>query len=255
MNQVIVLKKIAETGLRIFSTDVLRGITQELGLKDTYLPQLIHRYSFEGVVRKLHKGVYALPQDLMAGPPLSEFEIACHLATPSALCCWSAFVIHGLTDQVLNHIYVMAPYGRKHFSSKTSFEIERTTYKIINVSPQSFFGTEIRWITEAPITVTDLERTLLEGLIRPEYCGGFREVMEAYGQAKERLNQNKLIDYGKKISLSVLKRIGWVLEEIGIHNEGIEDLQRLPCTSCYKVDVSSPSSGKWNARWNMKENI
>ena len=47
--------------------------------------------------------------------------------------------------------------------------------------PERFFGTEKVWIGEARVAITDLERTLLDGLSMPQYCGDFAEILSSNG--------------------------------------------------------------------------
>lgn len=255
MKQTSVIRRIGEEGLRIFSTDNFKKITRDLGLKDSYALKLLHLYIAEGTIRKLYRGKYTLTQSLLSGPPLSEYEIGNSLAVPSSICCWSAFAVHHLTDQVLNTVYVMTTYHRANNSPKSVFEIDFTTYKLIRVQELLYFGFERKFITEVPIMVTDLERTLLDGLIRPQYCGGFREVMEAFQVSWERVNQEKLIKYAERIGKAPLKRIGWVCESLKLDSPHLKMLQDIDCHSSIKLDASRPNNGPWNPRWNIKENI
>lgn len=255
MNQISIIRKIGEKGLRIFSTDDFKEITRELELKDSYALKLLHLFINEGSIRKLNRGKYALNQSLLSGPPLSEYEIGNSLATPAGICCWSAFAIHQLTDQILNTVHVMTTYHRAHNSSKNLFKIDFTTYQLIKVQDPLYFGFERRFITEIPIIVTDLERTLLDGLIRPQYCGGFREVIGAFQVSWARVNQEKLIQYAQKIGKSSLKRIGWICEYAKLDNPHLEILQNIDSNSLIKLDPSGPNRGSWNSRWNIQENI
>lgn len=46
-------------------------------------------------------------------------------------------------------------------------------YRCVRVKPERFFGFEKAWVGEAQVTFTDPERTLLNGLSMPQYCGDF----------------------------------------------------------------------------------
>lgn len=255
MNPVAIVRRLGEEGFRIFKTEDFRKIAIELGLKDSYVPQLIRRLIKDGSLISLYRGTYTIAGGLLAGPPLSSYEIGLALAKPSALCCWTAFSLHNLTDQVLRAVFVMTTYQREHNSVKTNFEIQGARYKIIRVQEKFFYGYERRFLTEVPIIVTDLERTLIDGLVRPQYCGGFREVIEGFRLGWDRVNVDKLIDYGHKMSTAVLKRIGMVCETLELENPRLEELQSIPCSSFYKLDTSGENKGPWNYRWNLRDNV
>ena len=255
LRSLAVIRELAEKGYRIFSVDDVRPITQSLGLKDSYIPQLLRRCVMDGSLYSLYRGVYCLNQSLTSGSPITEYEIANYIAKSSAIAFWSALSIHQLTDQVLRDILILAPKEESPHSSQSIFHIHETKYHMFRVKRDYFFGIEKKFLTDQPIMVTDLERTLIDGLVRPELCGGFREVINAFDVGWDRVNVQKLMDYGRKFGVSVLKRIGWMCENLSLPNPHIESLKTLPCTSCYKLDVSRQAIGKIAKAWNLRENI
>ena len=48
------------------------------------------------------------------------------------------------------------------------------------------------------------ERTLLDGLTRPKYCGGFMEVLHAF--TRRDFDVKKIVDYALRLDVSVAKR-------------------------------------------------
>ncbi len=251
-----VIRELAEKGLRIFSVDDVRVITRSLGLKDSYIPQLMRRCVLDGSLQHLYRGVYCLNQSLTAGSPVTEYEIANYLVQPSVIAFWSAFAIHQLTDQVLHDVLILARREEVTHSSQSIFKIKGTTYRIFRMKGEHFpFCAEQKFLTDVPVLVTDLESTLISSLIRPDLCGGFREVINAFQIAWDRVDIEKLIYYAQNIGVSVLKRIGWLCENLNLFNPRLEELKALPCTSCYKLDVSGKSVGKISRHWNLRENI
>ena len=78
------------------------------------------------------------------------------------------------------------------------FPVGDTTYRFIQVKPGRFFGEEKVWVGEARVSITDLERTLLDGLSMPQHCGGFAEALHAF-----------------QLGITTAKRLGWALESQG----------------------------------------
>jgi predicted transcriptional regulator of viral defense system len=167
----------------------------------------------------------------------------------------SAFSFHHLTDQLGNIIYVMAPLEPQKAYSKNLFKIDGVRYHIIRVKKEHFFGFEQKWIGRELITITDLERTLIDGLVRPKYCGGFREVLDAYSQAIDGLDVPKIISYARKISDSACKRLGWVLNSLGVDDKQLQPLLERTTTSFAKLNPSGPQRGSWNKKWLLLENL
>lgn len=250
-----VVRLLAEKHSRIFSVYELRSITQSLHLKDSYLPQLINRALKEGSLERLYRGVYTLNQSLIAGSPITEYEIANHIARPSAVAFWSAFAIHQLTDQVLRDVFIIAPREDIQKSPQSLFRIRGGSYKIFRVKRENFFGVEKKFLMDIPIFVTDFERTLIDGIMRPDLCGGFRDVLEAYREGWERVNINKLISYGERFGVSVLKRIGWICDQMNLKNPYMDKIKKIPCANFYKLDTSREAIGLLSKTWHLRENL
>jgi predicted transcriptional regulator of viral defense system len=256
MKHMELLKKLSTSGIRVFSTREIISIAGDLGISSSYLSTLLRRLTKQGFIRKLYKGTFVLSNDVLAGSPLHEFEIAHHLINPSAICCWSAMAYHGLTDQVLRTIFVMSPYGQTiQSSSKYIYTIENTHYVIVRVKPSLYFGIEDKFMAEIPFSITNIERTLIDGLVRPQYSGGFLEVLEAFNIAHDKINPQKIIEYASKFGVSTQKRLGWVFETIGIFSQESLALQKIPCTNYYPIDVSKPNEGVLLGEWNLRKNF
>jgi predicted transcriptional regulator of viral defense system len=150
---------------------------------------------------------------------------------------------------------MMVPYGKTgKNTSKYEYSIEGRPYAVIRVKPELFFGIEKRFINEVGFFVTDLERTLIDGLIRPQYCGGFLEVMHAFKGAQDKINIDKMMGYVLLCGKGSCKRLGWVFEKLGIFKNEQKILKEIPCISSYVIDVSRPSSGEWIRDWCLKKN-
>ena len=122
---------------------------------------------------------------------------------------------------------------------------------MIQIQQENFWGIEKVFLGDIKVSITDLERTLIDGLMRPQYCGGFREVLNAFTLARNRLDPHKIIEYGKRCPVAVQKRLGWVLNHLAIQ----EDLE-IPLTQHFdKLDSSGPRRGKQNKTWMIFENI
>jgi predicted transcriptional regulator of viral defense system len=255
MQEIALIKAIGEEGLRVFLTSDVVSLAGKIGIGPENIPKLIHKLIKKGLLRKLFRGTYALPNSLLAGPPLHEYEMIASIARPSALCCWSAMFFHGLTDQILRVIHILVPNGETtKNTSKYEYKIETTRFIVIRVQPHCFFGIEKKFIGESAFFVTDYERTLIDGLVRPQYCGGFFEVLHAYEVGAEKINLEKIVDYAKKYGKGTVKRLGWVFSELGIFKEAQEILKSIPCSSSYLIDVSGANSGEWIKEWNLRKN-
>jgi predicted transcriptional regulator of viral defense system len=130
-----------------------------------------------------------------------------------------------------------------------------TIYKFVQVRPERFFGTEKVWVGEARVKITDPERTLVDGLTMPQYCGDFAEVLHAFEMRRGALDLPKIIEYALKLDAATAKRLGWVLEHQGIERSKLDGLVALPVKGYRKLDPTGPRRGPCNPDWMIEENL
>lgn len=247
------LNQLTQSGYRIFSVKDARKIARTSGLKDTSVNYILKALIAKKAIRSLFKGNYAVEDNILSGAPLHKFEIAMHLAKEGAVCCWSAMAYHELTDQILSTVYVYASQAKGKTRSLYKYKIEGYDFFLIQTELENLWGIERRTVGETKVHITDLERTLIDGLIRPQYCGGFREVLSAFEIAKDRMAVEKLVDYGKKCPHVIQKRLGWILEQLSITASSSLE---IVATSYYdKLDPAAPRRGKYNKKWMLVENF
>lgn len=257
------VRLLAAEGDRIFSTDRARELAPRVGLKDAYLWESLYHLRRNGWIVSLRRGLYALSSPVPGVTPAHEFEIAMALVEPAAISHWSALHHHGLTEQAPRKVFVLTTTevsvprmrGAKAKQSGQGFPVGDTTYQFVRVRPERFFGTDKVWIGEARVTITDPERTLLDGLAMPQYCGDFAEVLHAFDVRGADLDLQRIIEYALKLDAATAKRLGWVLEHRGIDLSKLERLAALQIKGYRKLDPTGPRKGPTNARWMIQENL
>lgn len=250
------IKEIAKSGLRIFEKHDIEGIVGALDLSPAYIKRMLRIMATKQQIISHGKGLYTLPMELMPGGPLHPYEIALKIAKAGAISHRSALSYHGLTDQVLSRIYVTVPRNEGANLSRTQeYQLNNTRYFFIRVIPKNYCSTQQVFIGEAKIEVTNLEKTLIDGLQSPTYCGGFRDVLFAYERGLHKASPNQLLDYAKQTSLVVCKRLGWVCEQLGEFTELQDQLVALAMPYYQRLDLTGSRHGKYNKRWNLMENI
>jgi len=249
-------RRLAEEGYRLFSLNDARKVAEVANLEIKDMKGALASLKAQGWIHALKRDLYFLDSLFLAGIPVHEFEIATHLVTPSTISHYSALHYHALTDQIPHIVFATTPTGASlpRISQGDLFTYNGVRYRYSQVKSEHFFGIEKVWIGEARIPMTDIERTLLDGLMKPQYCGGFMEVLAGYSTPRE-FSISKLIEYALRLDISVAKRLGWVLEQVGVEDEGIESLAALPFNGFIKLDPSAKKMGPYNKRWQIQENI
>lgn len=257
------IRRIAAEGDRIFSTERARELAPEVSLKEPYLREALYHLRRNGWIVSLRRGLYALSASVPGITPAHEFEVAMALVSPAAISHWSALHHHGLTEQAPRKIFVLTntnasvPRVRGARVKRTSheYQVGDLIYEFVQVKPERYFGTEKTWIREARVTITDPERTLLDGLSMPQYCGDFAEVLHAFEVRRDDLDVERIVEYACKLDTATAKRLGWVLEFQGVDPACLELLSELPIKGYRKLDSTGPRKGPCNRRWMIQENL
>jgi len=257
------IRLIAAEGERIFSTQRARELAPEVGLKDSYLREALYHLRRNGWIVSLRRGLYALSGSVPGVTPAHEFEVAMALVSPAAISHWSALHYHGMTQQAPRKVFVLTtkessvPRMRDSTTKRIidGYPVGDTIYKIVQVKPERYFGTQKIWIEEARVTITDPEKTLLDGLSMPQYCGDFAEVLHAFEVRGDDLHPQRIIEYACKLDTATAKRLGWVLEYQGIDPAFLDPLLELPIKGIRKLDPTGPRKGPYSRRWMIQENL
>jgi predicted transcriptional regulator of viral defense system len=115
---------------------------------------------------------------------------------------------------------------------------------------EKFFGLRKEWIEDTQINITDKEKTLVDCLDKPQFCGGIIEV--AKGLKDMDFNKKKLIKYANHIGNSaVIRRMGYLSEQLNL------DL-KVPKSKAHNylfLDPTMPHRGKRSSDWKLIVNL
>ena len=214
-------------------------------------PQFLDRLERKGWLRRIKRGRFAvipLSSGETRATQLHEFLIAMELVSPAAIAYWSALNHHGMTEQLPRTVFVVT----NHHVQKSTKETLDVTFQIVSVRPEKFFGIEQDWIDERPFSVTDKEKTIVDGLDLPKYVGGVGEIAKALAQSWDELNDAKLREYAVKIgNTAVAKRLGFLMEALALGNP--ETLRKTLSFGAgfSPLDPTLPKKGKHSRRWGL----
>ncbi len=256
------VRKLSAEGLCVFTAETARKVAPSVGLSDGYVRQALHYLARDGWIVRLKKGLYALSGSVPGTTPLHEFEIAMVLVQPAVISHWSAMSYHGLTDQVPRRVFVLTTArsvprrrGAKPEGAEAGYLVGETSYQFVQVKPERFFGIEQVWVNESRISITDPERTLLDGLMAPQHCGDFAEVLHAFELRASKLDVERIIQYALKLDAATAKRLGWLLERQGVAPERLAALQQQPIKGYRVLDPTGLRHGACDARWMIQVNL
>ncbi len=252
------VRKLYEEGNRIFTIQDARDVAPSCGIAYSYV------VAKTNWIVQLKKGLYAVSSSFPGMAPLHEFEIGQALVHPSAISHWSALHFHGLTEQIPGKVYitttraVAAPRTSKiqvKNRKSSSREISGVVYEFIKTNPDRFFGIEHYWVGETRIAMTDPERTLIDGLIAPRYFGDWAEIHHAFELYASKLDLEKITAYSLRLDAAVVKRLGWVLDNLNTDEAFLRRLEEVPVKGYRTLDPGGPRRGPCNRKWKIQENL
>lgn len=258
----LLLQEILKAELRVFKIEELKGLPWVQKLAASSLNKMLRSLVTDGWLLAIKQGVYGL-SPIVSSSPIHEFEIAIKIVNPAMISHYSAFKYHGLTDQLPYDLFITTiketstPQTHKvagKQGKKASFNFNGINYQFIQIKKEFFFGGQQAWIGSTNFFVTDLERTLLDGLIRPKFCGGLSEVLDAYQEHIKKVDLTKIINYALKLGVAVSRRLGWVLDHLAVDLDQINCLARHEDPGYRKLDPSRPAVGNYDSKWRLQLN-
>jgi predicted transcriptional regulator of viral defense system len=239
------------------STFTLADAEAITGLNSRLASSLLHKAVGRGLVSRLKPGVFIIvPPELgssaeYAGNP---YLTAVRLAgkAPCFISHASAMEIHRMVTQP--QLVVFASSSKRIRSRK----LHGTEFRFVFIKPDQYFGTVKHWVTkQETVQISDLERTIVDGLRQPEYCGGVTEVAKGLWMRHRDMQVPKLVDYALRLGIgAVIRRLGYLLELYRIAPESELARMRKSLTSTYlPLDPVLPKEGRHLRRWRLQLNI
>jgi predicted transcriptional regulator of viral defense system len=200
------------------------------------------------------------------------YELIQSLAADGYFSHYTAMHFHGLTNQIPKTVYFNveqpASAGGGHltqesidraFGAKCRTSNNIITFRDLRICRLNGGNTHqlgvINFKTEdnEPIRITDIERTLIDAVVRPAYAGGIGEIAEAFRAAVNRLSPKKLTDYLRKLDFTYPyhQAIGFYLERTGSYKKSqIELLRQFPIEFDFYLNyqIKNPA---YNERWRL----
>lgn len=235
----------------------LEDVAKITGLREASARSFIRKLVNRGIATRLKPGLFVLvPFELgrerqYLGNP---FLVAKALAGGKDyyLSHGTAMEIHQMVTQPRLVVYLTTP---RPIRPRT---IGGTEFRFVRCRRRDLFGIAPHWVTkQETVQVSDLERTVIDGLRLPEYCGGLTEVAKGLWIQREKVQIPRLVEYAIRLSVgAVIRRLGFLLELYDIGTaDAVEALRRRLTSTYVALDPVLPREGKYLRRWRLCLNV
>ncbi len=243
-----------EAGHTIFSLAEAEKLT---GLNRDSARSFVHKLVVRGIVSRLGPGLFNLvpfelgrEREYLGNPYVAARELM--RGRPYYLSHASAMDMHGMVTQPQLVVWVTSS---KPMRARV---VLGTEYRFVRCKPEHFFGIAEQWVDKREkVSVSDLERTVIDGLKQPEHCGGVTEVAKGFWMQRARMNVSRLVDYALRLDVgAVVQRLGYLMEVYGVGAPTDTDRLRERLTRTYlPLDPTLPPEGRFLARWRLRLNV
>lgn len=226
-----------EEGRFVFKTDDARRIlkTTEASIKN-----VLYRLRKKGRMEEIERGKYLLiPAKAGYHGKWAEmpFVIASKIVEPYYIGFWSALNYWGMTEQLPSVTFVVTTKRKK------KLEYGSLKFKFVTFSKKRFFGTVEEEIGGEKFTISSKEKTIVDCLIYPKYCGGIDEVIKGIWEAQDEINFTKIIDYSKEMrNESVKRRLLYILNILDIKKNTDKETSYKSPKGLMWLDPSGPKN-------------
>ncbi|WP_223742467.1 type IV toxin-antitoxin system AbiEi family antitoxin [Corallococcus sp. AS-1-12] len=218
-------------------------------------------YVYEALAPYARKGLVSENEVLMEAQPFSALSHA------------TALVFHDLSDDFPQEFHLILPSNESTLLPPGVKPIEwDEQFTSIGHTPKSLFGKPIQWhqLTAGPaeigtaeyrpngypVRVTTPERTLIDAIHHPEWCGGFSKALQAWIEARDTINLDTLVETVDALGVNILRqRAGFIMDELELHHPALMEWSRSAKRGgSSRLVGSEPFSSQYSEKWKLSIN-
>lgn len=203
----------------------------------------INRLVDAGWMRRIKQGLYLIVDSLSARSQndLSLYVIANSLVSESYVSLSYALNYYQMFDQYDKTITSVSLKNSKKYN------FDNHTYNFSKVKKDLYFGFVEKRENGKIIKIAEAEKALIDYLYLDKSFGGVSLVFEKIRNHHAELDLNKLQDYAKKSGTGILRKVGFMLDTLGLDSgQASRALEGKAGNSYFTAD-----SKLFNAKWRL----
>jgi predicted transcriptional regulator of viral defense system len=235
----------------------LKEVQKILKMNETSSRSFVRNLVNRGIVTRLRPGLFILvpfelgkEREYIGNPLLVAREIL--NGQDYYLSHGTAMEIHGMVTQPQLVVWTTTLKAHRPINA---LGVE---FRFIHSKKKFFLGLSDHWVTkQQKVRVSNLERTLIDGLRQPQYCGGVTEVAKGLWVRQQDISVSRLIVLAVRIGVrAVICRLGYLLElyDIGTPQEW-QHLREHLTETYVRLDPLLAPEGKFLRRWRLQLNV
>ncbi len=248
------IKTLYDRNKAIFNIADVQAITRK---NSKEAADLLSELAKRKVISRLKAGKYLIiPQEMGSIEKyVGNWLVAAGVISNSPdyyIAFYTAMDFWGMVTHPVTKIFIAAP-KRQIAPLKMKDKLQ-----FIFVNKKFIFGAQEEWITKQDkARISDMEKTILDALFHPEYCGGILEIAGGIFMAKERIDWQKILRYVKKYGKNVIaKRLGYILEILELGDRRVvSELKKYVKERYDLFDPALPARKKIKNNWRLIDNI
>lgn len=234
-------------------SDVQRILAKNYNDATDLLSRLVRRK----VITRLKAGKFLIiPQELGSTQRyVGNWYIAAKEVVNSPLyyiAFYSAMHYWGMLTQPLIKIFTATP-------KRQIVPLEmRDKLIFVFVKEKTIWGIKEEWVTKTEkARISDLERTIIDAVAHPQYCGGITEIAKGVWLVKEKIDYERLKNYIDKYGKNVVaKRLGYILEILKIEETMLLEQCKKHIRKRYDLfDPALPGEKLNKNNWHLIDNV
>jgi predicted transcriptional regulator of viral defense system len=249
------LKELSNSGKSYFTVSDAYNIFNEHNL--SAVRELLRSMTERGLIMRIKEGLYhVIPFEKDSAEYFPNWHLTAEALVQSEeyyIGFYSALDIHGLITQpsLVEQVVLKKRIQPKHF------KLKNVRFEMITFNQNHFFGYEKTWVDDFnKVNCSDLEKTIIDCLYKPNYANGITEIVKAIYKSRNNVNPKRLLVYLDKFDAQVVyKRLGYLLQNLNLFKKLLERIKPRISNSYALLDPSLPKTGKHNSQWKVIDNI
>jgi predicted transcriptional regulator of viral defense system len=213
-NELRLLFTLEKEGKTIFGFSDARRV---LGTTDASTRNVLYRLRKKGRVEEIQRGKYLLVParaGFEGGWAEAPYAVVPHLVKDHYVGFWSALNHWGMTEQSPRSVFVATT------KRKRDVDFGPTRFEFVTLAPMKFFGFVEDKVAGGTFNVSTREKTIVDCLALPKYCGGLDEAAKGVWNARQELDFAKTLRFAQRYGVDVVvRRLGYVLSLLHVQTK------------------------------------